>query len=92
METLRLFDGKVQLLNKLLVAFIRRQVEPVEACVTARQPGVLADLLDAESLRPVAPWWPNRESCVSLKIVHKTRSALLPRVFIAVTIKHWNAL
>lgn len=55
MEALCLLDGKVQLLDKLLIALVRRQVETVEAGVTAWQPRVLADLLDAESLRPIAP-------------------------------------
>ena len=54
-EALGFFDGETELLDQLLVALVRRQVEAVEARVRARQPRLLANLLDAESLRSVAP-------------------------------------
>ena len=55
-ESLRLFDGEAELLDQLFVAFVRRQVESVEAGVTSRKPSVLSYFLDAETLRSVAPW------------------------------------
>lgn len=61
MEALSLLNGKVQLLDELLIALVRWQVKSVETRVTARQPRVLANLLNAESLWPVAPWWQNKD-------------------------------
>lgn len=52
-EPFSLLDCVVQLLHQLVVALVRRQIQPVEARVRPRQPRVLTDLLDAEPLRPV---------------------------------------
>ena len=55
-EARRFLDGVVHLFNELLVAAVRRKVESVKACMTARQPRVFADFLNAEMLRTIAPW------------------------------------
>lgn len=52
-EAFRLLYGVVEFLHQLVEALVRRQVEPVEAGVGARQPRLLAHLLDAKPLRPV---------------------------------------
>lgn len=52
-ETVRLFDRIVQLLDQLIVALVRWQVETVEAGVRTGQPRVLAHLFDAETLGTV---------------------------------------
>ena len=54
-EALRLLDGQVEFLQQLVVGAVGREVEAVEAGVAAGQPGLLAHLLDAEALGPVAP-------------------------------------
>ena len=54
-EAFGLLNGVVEFLNELLVGLVWRKVESVEAGMAARQPCLLADFLDAEMLRPVAP-------------------------------------
>lgn len=52
-EPFSLLDCVVKLLHQLVVALVRRQIQPVEARVRPRQPRVLAHLLDAEALGPI---------------------------------------
>ena len=54
-EARSLLDCVVHLFNQLLVAAVRRQVKSVEARVTARQPRLLANFLNTEMLRTIAP-------------------------------------
>lgn len=58
-ESLRFFDGVVEFLYHLIVAFIWRQIESIETSMRSGQPGVFAYFLDAEALRTVAPWKKN---------------------------------
>ncbi len=53
-ESFRFFDGIVQFLHHLFVRLIRWKVQSIEAGVTAWQPGLLADLLNAEPLGTIA--------------------------------------
>jgi hypothetical protein len=50
-EAFGFFDGEQELLFELIVAFVWRQVESIEACVRSRQPRFFADFLDAKLLR-----------------------------------------
>lgn len=54
-KALRFFYGIVELLDQLFVTLVGRKVQPVEARVTARKPGLFANLFDAKQLRTIAP-------------------------------------
>ena len=68
-EAFRLLDGEVQFLYELFVTLVGRQIETIETRVTAGEPRVLPDLLDAETLRPVAPWWQTITTMISRRTV-----------------------
>ena len=53
-KALGLLDGEQELLFELVVALVGREIEPVEAGVRARQPGLFAHFFYAELLRPCA--------------------------------------
>ena len=52
-EAFGFFDSKIELFDELLIGFVWRKVEPIEASVRSRQPVLFAHLFDAESLRSI---------------------------------------
>ena len=54
-EALSLFNCKVELFGELFIAFVGREVESVEAGVTAGKPSLFTHFLNAETLGAITP-------------------------------------